>query len=151
MENNIFNEITNMHNHIESMFNELFYGDKTPLTGLTFDNPNLIKRNEGFRIPTSNIQETEDLIVTTLEMPGVNKKDIELNILDHALEVKAENKLEKKSVHGYMASSSNFYKKIPLNMDIKQDGATAKFENGLLRIEIPKSKKIDNKNTIKIE
>lgn len=91
------------------------------------------------REPLADVFEEKDHIKLYIELPGVEKEDIQLNITNSQAEVKAK----------------NFYKNIDLpTRDIKFDKATANYKNGVLEVTIPKTKqatKEEKKNTIKID
>ena len=74
-----------------------------------------------------------------VELPGVEKEDIQLNITNSQAEIKAK----------------NFYKNIDLpTRDIEFDKATANYKNGVLEVTIPRTKKAtkeEKKKTIKID
>ena len=105
--------------------------------------------NTGFRAPKCNMYETDKSVVAAFELPGVEKEDIELNILDDRIEVKVEKKQEKedrqKGMYRYEASSQSFYRIIPLPVNVKSENAQAEYTNGVLKIEIPKAKPVEHK------
>ena len=96
------------------------------------------------RTPRCDMCETEKSVITTFELPGVDKKDIELNIHSDAIEVKVERKVEKevkgKESYSYFSSNDSFYRSVPLPKSVDPSKATAEFKNGVLKIEVPKSK-----------
>jgi len=92
-----------------------------------------------------------DKYVIEMELPGVDKKDIEVNVRDHLLEIviKKKEKMEKEE-EGYYISKryySGFREVITLPADADENKIKAKYNNGILRIEIDKKiskgKKID--------
>jgi len=91
------------------------------------------------REPLTDVFEDKDNVKLYVELPGVEKDDIQLNVTDGHAEVKAK----------------NFYKTIDLpTKDLESDKAVANYKNGVLEIAIPKTKKSeteDRKHTIKIE
>ena len=107
------------------------------------------------RQPLSNIIEKGNDIIITLEIPGVDKKDIVLNITEDCVEVKAEKKeefkLEKKGMHRYEGSYKGYQRILPLPSRINADKANAEYKNGILKIIIPKKeKKLVEKKRIQI-
>jgi len=91
------------------------------------------------REPLTDVFEGEDHVKLYVELPGVEKNDIQLNVAEGRAEVKAK----------------NFYKVIDLpTRDIEFDKANANYKNGVLEVTIPKTKKTvseEKKKTIKIE
>jgi len=91
------------------------------------------------REPLTDVFEEQDHVKLYVELPGVEKNDIQLNVAEGRAEVKAK----------------NFYKVIDLpTRDIEFEKATANYKNGVLEVNIPKTKKTvseEKKKTIKIE
>jgi HSP20 family protein len=102
---------------------------------LTFPKPALDETRE----PLTDTFEEEDHVKLYVELPGVEKDDIQFNITDTQAEIKAE----------------NFYKIIALpTNNIEFDKAKANYKNGVLEVIIPKKKTKASKatkKTIKIE
>lgn len=96
----------------------------------------------GMREPHVDVIEREDELVVSVELPGVEREDIELTIADNVLRVKAkrEEEVEKKE-ENYLyreRTYSGYYRSIPLPMDVDADRAEATFKNGVLEVKLPK-------------
>lgn len=108
-----------------------------------------------FRQATSNIFETEKDFVAEIEIPGVDKKDVEINITKDGFEVKAKKEIKKEvenSKTGYYRierSSTGFYRRFGLPEYVDIENAKASFENGVLRIAVPK-RAIEHNQTRKL-
>ena len=76
---------------------------------------------------TMSYEEREKDIVFTIDMPGVSKKDIDINIEEHTITVKAENGGKRKY---------NYSRKFKPAVDTKSAKAT--FTNGVLDITVSK-------------
>jgi len=90
------------------------------------------------REPLTDVFDEKDCVKIYLEMPGVDKKDIQLDVSEGFIEVKAK----------------NFYKKVQLStINLNAEKATADYKNGLLKVNIPKvqTPEEDKKRTIKID
>ena len=90
------------------------------------------------REPLTDVFQDKDNIRLYIELPGVEKADIQLNVSQGRAEVKAK----------------NFYKVIDLpSVDIEVDKVAANYKNGVLEVTVPKKKSEpeQNKTTIKIE
>lgn len=89
------------------------------------------------RDPLTDTFEDKEHVKLYVELPGVEKDDIKLNITDTQAEIKAK----------------NFYKTIDLPIsNVEFEKATANYKNGVLEVIIPKKKTAsDEKKTIKIE
>ena len=106
-----------------------------------------IKEFEGqtFREPLADLKETDSELITYLEIPGVDKQDINLNITENSVEVKVEKKQEEKvEKKGYFKASkqySGFYKYVTLPCKILVDEVKASYKDGILEIVMPKAEK----------
>jgi HSP20 family protein len=108
-----------------------------------------------FRTPLANITEDENNFNILTEIPGLEKKDIEILIHDGNLEIKGEIREEKKEEKkGELIRrefrSSSYYRCFSLPENIDEDAIDANLDNGVLRITIPKTK-IEKKEKKKIE
>ena len=104
----------------------------------------MMPRYAGIEIPSmrrDDIGDWEDKngeITLTVDMPGVEKKDIELNVDKHGVTVKAETKDRDYSFNKMFETVLN------------PEGVTAKFNNGVLDIKIQKAEEDKGKKiTIK--
>lgn len=93
--------------------------------------------------PAVDIAEKEDGISLTFELPGIDQKDIEVEINDGTLTIKGEKKCETKvdegNYHRVERSYGSFERSFALRADIKEDEIKATFKNGVLEILLPKT------------
>jgi HSP20 family protein len=88
----------------------------------------------------SVLDEKENILKITAEMPGVNKEDIKLNVTDQYVAIHAE-KEDKK-----------YHADIPVNVDLDESSAKASYSNGILELKIkPKETSKARGKAIKIE
>ena len=107
-------------------------------------NPNVMKCHD-FRMPLTDIRETESKVIAYFELPGANKEDIDLSIIDNKIVVKVQQKAEVKDEESYESSTQKFCRSILLPKNVIEEDATATYENGILKVEIPKLKKVVKK------
>ncbi len=94
--------------------------------------------------PLMDIRDEGDKYVIEVDLPGVDKKDIELTVLDHTLKLRAKRKSEyKEKSENYVRVEKGFsvyerYIELPPDSDL--NNIKAKYEDGVLRIEINKIK-----------
>ncbi|MDR2902480.1 MAG: Hsp20/alpha crystallin family protein [Lactobacillales bacterium] len=93
--------------------------------------------------PRIEIIDTPGAVEVTAELPGMDAKDIEINVsTDGYLTIKGEkrSKIEEKKGGSYFTERSYgmISRTLPLPADINHDKVTAEFEKGVLKIEIPK-------------
>lgn len=85
-----------------------------------------------------NIRETEKSIIVEAVVAGVPKSDVEIEIEDGVLTIKAEVKEEKETKNEYRSSSYQYYYTTALSGG-QWDKAEADVENGIVKIDIPKT------------
>lgn len=100
-----------------------------------------------------DIYEKDNKYFIEMEVPGFNKEDIDISLKEGYLTVKAEKKMsneEKDENKKYLRKERNYIKtERSFNLgNIDEDNIDASFENGVLKIEIPKVE--ENKRTIEI-
>ena len=104
----------------------------------------LLQHRLGTSVPTVNISETSKEYCLDVAAPGMERKDFEIEINNHTLTISAEKeaKKEEKSEEYSMQewSFNSFSRSFTLPENTKQDKVSAKYENGILKITIPKQK-----------
>jgi len=92
--------------------------------------------------PVVDIFENEGNYVMTAEIPGVDKKDISIDVKDRILTLKGERSFDNGSNKGsYFRRErchGEFERSFSLPMDVDSDKIDASFKDGVLRLEIPK-------------
>lgn len=129
---NPMREMETLQNRINRLFDSRFF----PTSGLD-DEMSL-----GNWRPVVDIYENEDTLVVKAELPGVDKKDIKVDVKDgvltlsgersHEKEVKEEDYYRKERAFGRFHRSFN----VPAETD--PDKIKAEFKDGVLKVEIPK-------------
>lgn len=141
---NPFDEMNRMTEEINRIFNGRF-----PSIRLISKQGNELAKQDSIRMPVSDIRETESSVLATFELPGADKKDIDLNITDEMIEVKVgkktENEVKDKKSYRFESKTSHFYRALPLPAEVDSDHATAIYKDGILKVQIPKVKKIEAK------
>lgn len=106
--------------------------------------------------PSVDIYEEADAVVVKAELPGIGKEDVEVDISDNVLtisgEKRSEGKVERKDYHRIERSYGSFSRTLRLPGEVVSDQAKASFENGVLKIRIPKTEAAkQKKRKIEIE
>jgi HSP20 family protein len=105
------------------------------------------------RRPPADIMETDEAMIVTLELPGVEKKDIEITAVNEDLSVSAKRFIgpeQGESAQKRERSYDLFKRSVKLPYSIKSEQAKAAFNNGLLTVTLPKENAII-RNRISIE
>ncbi|MBK3517629.1 Hsp20/alpha crystallin family protein [Carboxylicivirga marina] len=100
-----------------------------------------LKGGQHFNTPKVNIQESDDTFSIEVAAPGFDKNDFNVELENNVLtiEVSKEEKKEEKNYSHYEFSYGSFKRSFTLPKDkVKESGILAKYENGILNIEIPK-------------
>ena len=95
---------------------------------------------EGMGWPRIDIEETDKETRITAELPGLDEKDIALEIANGVLSISGERKSESEDKDRRFSERyyGRFERRIPLE-DVDEDKANASFAKGVLTITMPKS------------
>jgi HSP20 family protein len=106
-------------------------------------------------IPAVDIKDEGNKLLVTTDLPGINKEDIEINLKEDMLEISAKTGKEKETEEEeYIRKEreyTHFYRAVRLPTSIKEEGSTAKIENGVLTITLPKMELEEPATKIQIE
>lgn len=99
--------------------------------------------------PVVNIQTTEKTVIIEAEMTGLKKEDLSLDIKGDELIIKGSKK-DCEVPKGYTAvyrerCPFEYSRTFILSDEVARDGITAKYDNGILKVEIPKSERAQPK------
>ena len=104
--------------------------------------------NEGSNTPPVNIHETKEGYHLELKAPGINKEDFNVNIENGLLiisfEQKEENKSEDYKTIRREFSYRSFKRSFSLDDEVNADEVQAKYENGILKLYLPKKEQAKN-------
>ncbi len=92
------------------------------------------------RQPRTNIREEGNAFVFTMEMPGLARKDVEVQLEDDRLVIKGETSTETEE-KGHVRReyhSARFERSFNLGTDIDSEKISAKMENGVLTVTLPR-------------
>ena len=92
--------------------------------------------------PSVDIYENKDQIVLEAELPGMNQDDFDLSIENNVITLRGERKFEKTeetdNYHRVERSYGAFTRSFTLPQTVSSEGATAEYNNGVLRVTLPK-------------
>ena len=92
-------------------------------------------------LPTADIYETQDALSVTLEMPGVEKSNVEVSVEDGVLKV--EGRLDFSKYQGLQPlyteyNVGNYLRSFRLSSKIDQSSISAELNDGVLSLVLPK-------------
>ena len=140
---NLFDDFMN-----DFPFEKHFFGERNPLYGKNAKN-----------IMKTDVKETDNSYELDIDLPGFKKEDINVQLDNGYLTIAASKSLEKEDEHEkshyirqerYSGSMSrSFY----VGNDVKQEEIHAKYEDGILKLAVPKkaAKAIESNKYIQIE
>ncbi len=94
-------------------------------------------------VPKVEVKENGKHYTVTVELPGLDEKDVKVTVEDDVLSISGEKKVEKTDdkTHYSERSYGSFTRAFTLPTDADHDKLSAKFAKGVLTIEIPKTAK----------
>jgi HSP20 family protein len=127
-----FREFTTLQNEMNRLFNTVF---DAPAPG---NGGNTLRR----WMPAMDLVETEDHFVLRADLPGMKEDDVKIEFEDGTLTVSGERKAEHESKNeGYYRverAFGAFSRSLTLPQGIDPEAVTARFDNGVLEVRIPK-------------
>ncbi len=137
----VFPPFHSLHREIDRVFDEFTravpWGEETNGDGLQRFAPRI------------DMCETDDALEITVELPGVDEKDIDVTVTEDVMTIKGEKKSESekkdKDYHMVERSYGMFQRSLALPYEVDADKVEAKFENGVLKVSMPKPPEIEAK------
>ncbi len=102
-------------------------------------------RNYEYAMPLTDIIENEDSFILEMEMPGIEKADVDINVEDDVMTVETHKDFSEKSEVKCMSQEfvlENFRRSFTLNHTVDIDKINATMDNGILILTLPKSEKL---------
>jgi HSP20 family protein len=126
-----FDELTLLRSRMDRLLNKI--GDETPA---------LTAGTTTTWAPTTDIVETKDALIVRCELPGINEKDINVEIENSVLTItgerKFEEKTEDKNFHRVERAYGKFVRSFTLPPNVDTETVKASFADGLLELTVPK-------------
>ncbi|MBW4671174.1 MAG: Hsp20/alpha crystallin family protein [Cyanomargarita calcarea GSE-NOS-MK-12-04C] len=127
-------------NTVQRQFNRLFDEAMLPATFVEKTFP---------KVPAAELQETEDAIELKLEVPGMEAKDLDVQVTEKAVYISGERKSEAKTEEKGTTKSEFYYGKfqrvIPLPARIQNTHVSAEYKDGILNLTLPKTEQEKHK------
>jgi HSP20 family protein len=106
-----------------------------------FDAP--ATREWGAFSPRLDVEETDAEVRVTAELPGLDEKDVEVEIREDVLTLRGQKHAEREDkASGWRERSyGSFHRAVQLPSEVEAEKATAEFKKGVLTVHLPKSAK----------
>ena len=125
-----FEEILPLRNKVDRIFNKFFDVAEEPML------------TTAKWAPVADIIETKDNFIVRAELPGVEEKDINVEIENNVLTLKGERKLEtkteEKDFRRIERNYGQFMRTFTLPPNVITDKITAAYANGIIEVIVPK-------------
>src|SRR4051812_17479978 len=126
-----------LHREMNRLFDDVFRGfDVTPFGAFGG-----MGRMAGW--PTVEVSETDQEVLVSAELPGLDEKDVEVLMSDGVLTIRGEKKSEVEDKERAFSERTygRFERRIPLAWEVEEDKINAAFKNEVLTVTLPKSAK----------
>ncbi|BBD60126.1 heat shock protein Hsp20 [Nostoc sp. HK-01] len=131
-------------NTLQRQINNLFADEMLPST--------LLERSLT-KVPAAELHESEEAIHLKLELPGIEAKDLDVQVTEKAVYISGERKSETKTEGKGVTKSEFHYGKfqrlIPLPTRIQNTNVTADYKDGILTLTLPKAEE-EKKKVVKL-
>ena len=126
-----------LHDRFERLFDE--FGKLPAVTG----------GEKALMVPRVDVKETDTGFELTAELPGVDKKDIDIRVSDNVVTIKAEKKSSReekeKDYHLVERSFGSFQRSLSLPCDVDSKRVEASLTDGVLKLVLPKAEHAEEK------
>ena len=124
-----FQEMETLRRQMDQMFDELAGFQRGESANLTWK-------------PSVELEDAGERLILRAEIPGVEAKDLDIDVSRDAVAIRGENRYEKEiEEKGFFRSEfryGKFERVIPLPVEIENEQVQAEFKNGILTLNLPK-------------
>jgi HSP20 family protein len=136
------NPFMTLHREMNRLFDEAFRGfDLAPFGGHRGSNDLWSSGWGGWGgWPHIELSETENAFKVTAELPGLEEKDVDVQLNNGVLVIKGEKKTETEDKNRLFSERyfGRFERRIPVE-DVEEDKVSATFKNGVLTVMLPRT------------
>jgi HSP20 family protein len=103
--------------------------------------PTLGFRDLGGFLPPADLEETDDAYVVEVELPGVDRRDVDVEVAGRRVTVSGERKERERTgiLRRRTRTVGRFHYEVTLPGDIDEDAVSANLADGVLTLRVPKS------------
>lgn len=100
-------------------------------------------------VPRIDVQETIKEVILTADVPGIDPKNINVEVSQDSIKISAtvheEKESKGKNFYRKERISHSFHRVVPLPCPVKEDGVKAMVKNGILTVTLPKKHPVELK------
>ncbi len=148
--------LMSLRQQVDRLFDQfLDEGWMRPMTGFSgiWDSPFFKSRGMEMRglmeSPRTDMSESDKEYELSIELPGMNEKDVEVTVKDNMITLKGEKRFERetkeKDYHIAERSFGSVRRTFSVPADVDPGKVTAKFAKGVLTVHLPKTKEVRSK------
>ena len=129
------NPFLTLHREMNRLFDDVFRGfDLAPVASERFSN------RVGSTWPSVEMSETDKEIKVTAELPGLDEKDVQVELTNGVLAISGEKKTESEDKDWLFSERyyGRFERRIPVE-DVDEDRISAAFKKGVLTVTLPRA------------
>lgn len=141
--------VTSLRTEVDRLFDEFMSG--WPFRTRSFDRDPWSRLPAAFRpsVPATDVAENDKAFTITMDLPGIDEKDIEVNVSDDILTIRAESTQERKEEkENYFLSEREhgaLQRCFQLPAGVNADDIEAKYDKGVLKLILPKTAEAQKK------
>ena len=135
------NPFLTLHREMNRLFDDVFRGfDLAPVGSDRFFD------RVGDTWPSVEVSDTDKEIKVAAELPGLEEKDVQVQLANGVLAIAGEKKTETEDTDRLFSERSygRFERRIPVE-DVDEDKISAAFKNGVLTVTLPKAAQAQSK------
>ncbi len=95
------------------------------------------------KVPPAELQVDESAVYLRIELPGIEAKDVDIQVTEKAVSISGERKSETKNQENRTFRSEfhygKFHRVIPLPARVQNTNVTADYKDGILNLTLPKT------------
>jgi HSP20 family protein len=111
--------------------------------------PSALFNQDVVRVPAAELAETDTAINLKIELPGIDAKDLDVQVTHNSVSISGERKSETRTEEKGVTKSEFYYGKfhrvIPLPTEVDNTKVAAEYKDGILHLTLPKTEKEKHK------
>lgn len=128
-------ELDTLRHQMNHLFDELVRSDR--------EFPEFPKLDNALWAPAIELKETDTNLILKAVVPGIEAKDLDVQVSEHAVSIAGEHRQEKHTEEkGYFRSElqyGQFQRTVPLPASVRHDQVQSEFKDGVLTLTLPKA------------